>query len=794
MNPTSRPATDSLVRIRNQRWRVGRVTSSGSCVIASVVGADTHNRGHRTTFLLPFDLCGQITPTTSPRRVTARGWRRLARRALGAAEPSPHSLRAAAAARFEPLAFQLEPALAWIRGDTTRLLIADAVGLGKTVQAGLLVAEALQRRPGGRVLVIVPAGLTAQWRDELRERFDVTLDLFDAAGLWRATSELPIGVNPWATTCAAVTSIDFVKRPEVLRALEPLVWDLIVFDEAHTLTGRSDRHLAAAGLAARARGVVLLTATPHDGDADAFGRLCELGNINNAFPLTVFKRTHRSLGEDWTRRSVWFRLSTGGTEKALHEALLTYARRVWSEEASAGARLAMFVLLKRGASSSAALVRSLERRRVLLGESTLAPDAQLVLPLGQDDNEPCAELSAPGLSSRDTELSTIDALIALGRSVAGEQRKIHLLSRLLRRTAEPAIVFTQYKDTLDELADSFATAGTTCIHGSLSLRERTAAVRAFTHGDVRLLLATDAASEGLNLHTRCRLVVSFDLPWTPTRLEQRVGRVDRIGQTRRVHAWQMVASGTYEEEVARRVALRARVAHDALDVLETDDEREITEEVVTNTSPAAGVERRPPAGMRLPPADLVCRAADESSRIRLARRLLRTAADAVPDRPFTAKLRTRRTRGTVFAFRATFADAGGEPLWDTVIGLYGAWHADRLWIDHVLTAREAARLVEAAVNERFRDELRDWHQAAATTLRRDRAIAGVLRRESARLSAALVQRELFSRRAERTLAPQLQSLDQSINMLQRASRETARIRGVRVESVLPLFAVSFTQR
>src|SRR5207302_10470790 len=179
--------------------------------------------------------------------------------------------------------------------------------LGKTIQAGLIVAETIARAPDARVLVISPAGLREQWRGELRSRFDVGAEVLDAEGLARAAAQLVPGVNPWSIQPVAITSIDYVKRPEVMRSLEALTWDVVVFDEAHALAGRSDRATAAAALARRARVVVMLTATPHSGDDEAFARLCALGDIDDVFPLTTFRRTRSDVGLPHGRRSSPYR-------------------------------------------------------------------------------------------------------------------------------------------------------------------------------------------------------------------------------------------------------------------------------------------------------------------------------------------------------------------------------------------------------------------------------------------------------------------------------------------------------
>ena len=268
-----------VVRIRDERWRIVRRTTYALSTAIEAAGCDAGNRSGRATFLLPFETIERFQAHPVPRVVGRRRWRRAARRTLATASPSLTSLRAAAPARLRIMSFQLEPVLALVRGEGCRFLIADAVGLGKTVQAGLMIAETLARRPEGRTLVVTPAALREQWREEIESRFGLGADILDAAGIARLTSQLPAGINPWSVRQVVITSIDYIKRPEVMRSIEALIWDLVVFDEAHNLAGRSDRSAAAGAIGNRARALVLLTATPHSGDDQAFDRLVRLGHL-----------------------------------------------------------------------------------------------------------------------------------------------------------------------------------------------------------------------------------------------------------------------------------------------------------------------------------------------------------------------------------------------------------------------------------------------------------------------------------------------------------------------------------
>ena len=278
LNDHLRPG--DAVRIRDERWRVTRRVAYDDVTLIEVLGADQGNRGTHAGFLLPFEPLERLVVSETPQVVRPARWRRIARAALADATPSPLALRAAARARLAIVPFQLEPALAVTSARGCRLLIADEVGLGKTIQAGLIVAEVFTRETDARALVVCPAGLRAQWQGELEGRFGLPAVVLDAAASARVGTGHGPGGNPWLSLRLVVTSIDYVKRPEVIRGFEALVWDVVVFDEAHSLAGASDRAAAAAALGTRARRVVMLTATPHSGDDEAFRRLCGVGRLD----------------------------------------------------------------------------------------------------------------------------------------------------------------------------------------------------------------------------------------------------------------------------------------------------------------------------------------------------------------------------------------------------------------------------------------------------------------------------------------------------------------------------------
>ena len=257
-------------------------------------------------FIAPFDIVEAVEPTSRLRLATRRQWRRACRAIVAGVTP-PGGLRAARFAHIDILPHQLEPALAIVRGLGTRLLLADDVGLGKTIQAGLVLSELRARAAVDRVLVLTPAGLRDQWASELSNRFGLTAGVIDARDVRRRLAELPVGVNPWTTIELAVASLDYVKRVEVLPSVRACRWDLLIVDEAHGVTGASDRFSAVASLASRAAYVLLLTATPHNGDDRAFVTLCGLGDHGD--PLLFFRRTRERV-----------RLGAGRRVRQLHVA------------------------------------------------------------------------------------------------------------------------------------------------------------------------------------------------------------------------------------------------------------------------------------------------------------------------------------------------------------------------------------------------------------------------------------------------------------------------------------------
>jgi hypothetical protein len=389
----------------------------------------------------------------------------------------------------------------------------------------------------------------------------------------------------------------------------------------------------------------------------------------------------------------------------MHRALESYVARVWRIAEAAGRhdlRLAATVLSKRAFSSAASLARSLERRVAGLTDIQ-PPEIQPVLRFEpEDDRQDEAVMESGAAFERSSdEIRTLNDLLAMARQAAASESKLRVLARLLDRAAEPAIVFTEYRDTLNTLADTLRSHRTIALlHGGLSVAERAHAVLAFTDGDVDLLLSTDAGAEGLNLHTRCRLVVNLELPWNPVRLEQRIGRVDRIGQTKTVHAVNLLANGTTESDILA-VLLRRLGCIQASEI-------EIAASIIDRAPPPA---RRPDfAGSAdARHADLGRRAHAEVERLRSARRDASILARPdIKEGCVAATVIRNRRFPTICFVQVRIASAAGRLVEDLLLALalpcHGVAQAGGSGRPSVRQrAEEVVRVFGDAVRERARE-------------------------------------------------------------------------------------------
>jgi superfamily II DNA or RNA helicase len=557
-----------VVFARGEAWMVVRATPYTDCALVTLAGHQPSNHGRRIRLLTPFDEL-VVIEDDQPRRQRRSA---LISTVLSCAARSaaPDQLWTAVDGRIEVLPWQLAPALA-VLGGTTRLLLADAVGLGKTIQAGLVLAETLARGWVERALILTPAALRDAWSEELERRFGLTTLVLDHERLRRLRTGLPRAANPWANAPIVVSSIDLVKRVEIRAAAEDCPLDLLIVDEAHHVTPGTDRGALVERLARRTPWLVLASATPHTGDRGRFRYLLDLGRAGAGEPrMRVFRRSRLDVGIGSVRRVHILRVATTSAEARLQAAIREYAQAI-AREAAPGIRLVGEVVARRATSSALAVERTLARRLALLSrEPVEAEPRQERLPWAEVDEEdaeiPDAWLGTAALADDQRERAWLGRLLALAAEARPFPSKLACLARFLRRAGEPAIVFTEFRDTLEACVPWVAPVGdVACLHGGMDVVERARAIAAFVNGPATVLLATDVAGEGLNLQERCRLVVTLEWPWTPQRLEQRIGRVDRIGQRRRVHAVHLTSRGTFEDHVVARLLQRASRAREDLE-------------------------------------------------------------------------------------------------------------------------------------------------------------------------------------------------------------------------------------
>jgi superfamily II DNA or RNA helicase len=719
-----------LVSCRSRLWRVINAHPGTDCV---VVRLSPENGGGRAVSLItPFDRLQRVPTRARPRKAHRRSVARAIAATLLDAHPWA-SVPTALEANIRILPFQLEPALALLRGDCTRMLLADDVGLGKTIQAGLVVSELIARHEAERVLIVTPAGLREQWQRELQDRFGLPVTWVDAASLAQAGRALPPWIDSWSVPGVSLVSVDLVKRPEVLGQLANVLWDLLIVDEAHHAGQPSERRDAVCAIAGRARYLVMLTATPHGGDSGAFERLREIGQTyGEAAPVRVFRRDRIAAGlPDVGRRARCIRVRLTNDERLVQSLLDRYTRRVWREAGSgSAARLAMIVLRKRALSSLWSLARSLERRLAALGEPA-GIDTQLSLAFDDtdgesipDDHEALEAMGTPGLADMPAERQLLEALRVRAQAAHGSgacEAKLRMLQRALTRSSEPVIIFTEYRDTLQHIARHLHPAArVVCLHGGLLPAAREAAIDAFARGSARVLLATDAAGEGLNLQARCRWVIHFELPWSATRLAQRAGRVDRIGQPRAVHVWSLVAAETDEERVLERLGARDAVG-----------EEEIARAIFDGAAWRPRASRRTAAGRA---------GGAEASRLELLAPL-KGPAVLRPTRPLAAVVRRRGAfaafgAGHLLMYAADLIDAAGRRVARESAGLVAA-----------SVGPAADRLAAAVLGGRLRRSVAAYRSFSRRARARDGALAACL--DAA--SAGAVQPSLFDRRASQAM-------------------------------------------
>ena len=532
-----------------------------------------------------------------------------------------------------PLPHQLLALQRAISGDRIRYLLADEVGLGKTIEAGLILRELKIRGLVRRILVVAPAGLVLQWQSEMKSHFneDFRLILPGSLSALRQAGAIDENENLWRMHQQVICPLDSVKPIDSRRSwsqdqlagynrerFEDLVsagWDLIIIDEAHRIGGSTEqiaRFKLGDALSQATPYLLLLSATPHQGKSDAFRRLIGFLDADAlpgddpisreaVAPLVIRTEKRRAIDVQGNplfkpRFTQLVPIEWGAAhaqQRALYDAVTEYVRdgynRAIKEKQTALGFL--MILMQRLISSSTAAIRtSLERRLAVLD----LPQSQLSLfPEhvgedwsaldGQQQLDTILKTRLKGLKDEREEvellLSAARRCEASGPDVKAEAlvERIHQQQREENDPTLKVLIFTEFVATQVMLADFLEHRGFTVVllNGAMDLEERRQAQRRFAT-DAQILISTDAGGEGLNLQF-CHVIMNYDLPWNPMKIEQRIGRVDRIGQNHIVRAMNFALADTVElrvrevleEKLAR---IREEFGVDKLaDVLDSED-------------------------------------------------------------------------------------------------------------------------------------------------------------------------------------------------------------------------------
>lgn len=465
-------------------------------------------------------------------------------------------------AAMDLVPYQLDPTLQALDQPRQRILIADAVGLGKTLEAGILVTELMQRGRGKRILVLTLKSMMTQFQKEFWNRFTIPLTRLDSAGLQRVRSRIPGNHNPFYYYDKSIISIDTLKQDNEFKTyLEQAYWDIIVIDEAHNVADRgtsSQRAALAQLLANRSDTLIMLSATPHDGRAKSFASLMNMldptaisdteNYVKEDFQskgLVVrrFKKDIRDqVDSEFKERSVHsLKHKASLEEEAAYDALLdipfTYKGKFDPEKQGHLIRIG----LQKGlfSSPSACLVSVDERIKKLSSGESLSEDIQ-------------------------TEINGLESLkLALKNIKISNWSKYQYFINLIKSkdfdwkktdTTDRLVIFSERIETLRFLEDqlkedlNLKSEQITQLHGGMSDIEQQEIVEAFGKPEtpLRVLLCSDVASEGINLHYLSHRLIHFDLPWSLMVFQQRNGRVDRYGQAHEPHIYYLITESENE--------------------------------------------------------------------------------------------------------------------------------------------------------------------------------------------------------------------------------------------------------
>lgn len=483
-----------------------------------------------------------------------------------------------------------------------RFILADEVGLGKTIEAGLIIKELMFRKGYKKVLVAVPAPLSVQWQQEMRSKFNEEFLILNRKNFYE------IAAN-WNKHPRIITSIDFVKNPRYADDILKNRWDIVVFDEAHRLRRDYSKvthaYAFAEKMSERCEALLLLSATPFRGkleelyylirlvdphllgpyhsflqeyvmnvEVDQQAENRKLNDLRSKVSKVLLRRRKVEVGGFTKRhaRTVRFDLST--EERAFYDETTDYVRREYNlalRQKNRAVSFIMIVFQKLLDSSTQALLRALEKRKTRLEHKLFGPAARSVMGADKteaqlrdlfaldDAEDPAEEIEnlddedeqARTLKDLRKEIMTLGYLIRLGRAVKSDRKLIKMMDTMerLKKEGHPKfLIFTQFRTTQDYIAENLKDKyKVTVFHGSLSLLAKEEAIQEFKE-DSEVLICTEAGGEGRNLQF-ANILINYDLPWSPLKIEQRIGRLHRFGQTKDVFIINFATKDTVAERI-----------------------------------------------------------------------------------------------------------------------------------------------------------------------------------------------------------------------------------------------------
>ncbi|MBN1534805.1 MAG: DEAD/DEAH box helicase family protein [Spirochaetes bacterium] len=523
--------------------------------------------------------------------------------------------------RTRILAHQVESTHRIINSLNHRFLIADEVGLGKTVEAGLVIKELQFRYGYRRVLIVCPSSLQSQWQSEMAAKFNEQYDLVDRRAL-EAARRAGKGENPWMRFPRAICSIDFIKNRDMAGEIAETIWDITVFDEAHRLRRDGKQSTLAYNVAEilsrNTRALLLLSATPFRGKLEELYYLVSLIDRNILGPYHTFyrtycidsrnvpdlkgilapvviRRTKRGVGGFTRRHARTIRFELYPEERLLYDETTRYVVEEYNRAMATENRAVGFVMTvfqKLLDSSSQALHRALANRLGRLREETArlesAGDAgaasdidPLLIEESDSPEEYCSLSRATTLAEMRIEIATLERLVAIAggvdASVKGERLR-ELLQRVVAEEGKKVVIFTQFMTTQEYLRELLRDYRIVTFNGSMGRDEKDQAVARFKE-EADVFISTEAGGEGRNLQF-CSVMVNYDLPWSPLKIEQRIGRIHRFGQKSDVYIYNFATRDTVAERVLEILTLKLKVFEQsigAMDVLlgQMEDEMEL---------------------------------------------------------------------------------------------------------------------------------------------------------------------------------------------------------------------------